>query len=374
MSDTSEKSVVLLVAKSPQSSRSISKLLGDHFTVLHAEDAEVAWEKMLEVSNISVLICELPLAIDQFGLLERIRGANDKHLAARPVLLLVGESDQENDRESAFRLGATDFINMPFTSTELTTRVRLHAQLFVQYADEQTIEMQQVSAVNVLQQLSRQNYLKSRLNQELSFSLRHKSNVSVCKFKVDNLKAIVASFDKSSAVSVVQAVAKIMQQTLRREDILCYLEKAEFCVLFPVTNAIGAIKGINRIRESIARRRIRIAGKRVPVTLSSAIYSCVADKNTSFESVNEILDKRLSEAVRQGGNCIVGAPRASEKRPMTVDKALQMIANDNTDGLADHAHDLLLDILPLLEYADQTLELGVGTLTQSLRDRLNQQS
>lgn len=374
MSDTREKSVVLLVAKSPQSSRSISKILGDHFTVLHAEDAEGAWEKMLEVSNITVLICELAIAIDRFALLERIRSANDKHLAARPVLLLVGESDQENDRESAFRCGATDFINMPFTSTELTVRVRLHAQLFVQHAEEQTIELQQVSAVNVLQQLSQQNYLKSRLQQELSFSLRHKTSVSVCKFKVDNLKAIVASFDKSSAVSIVQAVAIIMQQTLRREDILCYLDKAEFCVLFPVTNAIGAIKGINRIRESIAKQRMRIAGKPVPVTLSGAIYSCIADETTSFESVNEILDKRLAEAVRKGGNCIVGASRASEKRPMTVDKALQMIANNTTDGLADHARGLVLDILPLLEYADQTLKLGVGTLNQSLRDQLNQQS
>lgn len=371
MSDPTEKPVVLLVSRSQQSSRSISKLLYDSFTVLGTEDAEMAWEKILEVSNISVLICELPLAIDQFGLLERIRSANDKHLAARPVLLLVGESDLEKDREAAFRLGATDFINMPFASTELTTRVRLHAQIFVQYADDRTVEIKAISAVNVLQQLSQLNHLKSRLKQELSFSLRHRSNVSVCKAKVDNLKAIVASFDKSSAVSIVQAVAKIMQQMLRREDILCYLDKAEFCILFPVTNAIGAVTGINRIRENISKRNIRIAGKQVPVTLSVAIYSCVADETTSFESVNTILDKRLAEAVHRGGNCIIGTPGASENRTITIDRALQMIATNNTDDLADHARDLVLGILPLLEYADKTLELGIEALHQSLREQLN---
>ncbi len=371
MSDPTEKPVVLLVSRSQQSSRSISKLLYDSFTVLGTEDAEMAWEKILEVSNISVLICELPLAIDQFGLLERIRSANDKHLAARPVLLLVGESDLEKDREAAFRLGATDFINMPFASTELTTRVRLHAQIFVQYADDRTVEIKAISAVNVLQQLSQLNHLKSRLKQELSFSLRHRSNVSVCKAKVDNLKAIVASFDKSSAVSIVQAVAKIMQQMLRREDILCYLDKAEFCILFPVTNAIGAVTGINRIRENISKRNIRIAGKQVPVTLSVAIYSCVADETTSFESVNTILDKRLAEAVHGGGNCIIGTPGASENRTITIDRALQMIATNNTDDLADHARDLVLGILPLLEYADKTLELGIEALHQSLREQLN---
>lgn len=370
MNDTSEKSVVLLVSKSPQSTRSISKLLREYFTVLHAETAEMAWEKMLEVSNISVLICELSMAIGRFGLLERVRNAGDKHLAARPVLLLVGESDREKDRESAFRLGATDFINMPFSSTELTTRVRLHAQLYVQYSEEHTVEMTQVAAVNLLQQLSQLNFFKSRLKQELSFSLRHKSHVSICKLKVDNLKAIVASFDKSAAVFIVQAVARIMQQSLRSEDILCYLEKAEFCILFPVTNAIGAVAGINRIRESIKKKRISIAGKQVPVTFSSALYSCVANESTSYESVNLKLDKWLAEAIKKGGNRMIGIPEVSEKKPMTVDKALQLIANNNTDGLVDHARALVLDILPLLEYADQVLELSLRKLNKNLRDQL----
>lgn len=372
MNDTSKNSVVLLVSKSPQSTRSISKLLSKHFTVLCVESADLAWEKLLEVTNISVLICDLPAAIGQFALLGRVRNAVDKHLAARPVLLLVGESDREKDRESAFRLGATDFINMPFSSTELTTRVRLHAQLFVQHTEEQTVEMQQISAPNLLQQLSQLNFLKSRLKQELSFSLRHKSYVSVCRFKVDNLKAIVASFDKSVAISIVQSVAKIMQQSLRREDTLCYLEKAEFCILFPVTSAIGAITGINRIRDNIAKRHIRIAGKQVSVTLSCALYSCVADEAINFESVNESLDRGLVEAVQKGGNCVVSASGGkAEKQPMTVDRALQLIASNNTEELSDHTQTLVRRILPLLEYADQTLKLGVGELSQHLRDRLN---
>ena len=371
MNDSSEKSVVLLVSKSAQSAKSISKLLGDHFTVVSVENAELAWDKMLEISNISVLICELQVAIDQFGLLERIRNANDKNLAARPVLLLVGERDQEKDRESAFRLGATDFINTPFSSAELTTRVRLHAQLFVQHSEQQTIEMQQVSAANVLQQLSQQNYLKSRLQQELSFSIRHKSHVSICKLKVDNLKAIVASFDKSVAVSIVQAVAKIMQQTLRREDILCYLEKAEFCILFPVTNAIGAVAGLNRIKQRIAEQRIQIAGKQVSVTLSCALYSCVADDSTTLEAVNESLDRRLADSINKGGNSIVGAPATNEKKPITIDAALRMIASQNTDGLAEQLPDLLPGILPLLEYANQTLGLDLDDLNNKLRDQLS---
>ncbi len=67
---------------------------------------------------------------------------------------------------------------------------------------------------------------------------------------------------------------------------------------------------------------------------------------------------------------MVGIPEASEKKPMTVDKALQLIANNNTDGLVDHARALVLDILPLLEYADQVLELSLRKLNKNLRDQL----
>ena len=68
---------------------------------------------------------------------------------------------------------------------------------------------------------------------------------------------------------------------------------------------------------------------------------------------------------------MVGIPEVSGKKPMTVNKALQLIADNNTDDLVDHARALVLDILPLLEYADQVLELGVRKLNKNLRDQLN---
>lgn len=374
MSESAPKPVVLLVSKPTRSADSIRKLLSNHFIGKKAEDAETAWKLMVKVQEITVLICELTLAIDQFNLLERIRNASDKTLAAKPVLLLVGEKDDENDREKAFRLGATDFINMPFSSTELTTRVRLHAQLFVNHAMEQTIEMQQIAAVNVLQQLGRENYFKSRLQHELSFSARHKINVSVCKLKINNLKTIVAGFDKNTAISMVQAVAKIMQNNVRGEDILCYLGNAEFCILYPATNRIDAATIVNRILKNIKKHRILIAGKRVPVTISGAITSSLGKPGTTVENVMENVDKQLEQAVSQGGNCIVSLPRSGEDEHISLARALKMIELGTTDNLSPHIGGLMLDIMPLLEYADQVLDLELTSVNQSLRERLNRKS
>jgi two-component system cell cycle response regulator len=371
MPELNTKPAVLLITGSARSANLIDKLLDTYFTVIKVEDAESAWKQLVKQPLITVIICELSIAIDHFGLLERIRTANNKNLAAKPILLLVGEQDQENSCEKAFSLGATDFINMPFSSTELTTRVRLHAQLFINHSADQTIEMQQIASVNVLQQLSNENYFKSRLQHELSFSLRHKINVSVCKLKINNLKAIVAGFDKNAAISVMHAVARMMRQTLRQEDTLAYLGNAEFCILYPATNGIDASTAVNRILDNIKNHNIRIAGKKVPVTISGAISSSLANENTTVEKLMDMVDMQLVEAVNQGGTTIVISPQSDTKQFISVTRAVKLIERGAIDGLEEHAGELMLNIMPLLEYADQVLGLELKQVNQSLRERLD---
>jgi len=374
MSESDKKPAILLVTKPTRSADSIRKLLSNHFVGSKAEDAETAWKYLVKKQELTLLICELSLAIDQFNLLERIRNASDKSLAAKPVLLLVSEKDDENDLEKAFQLGATDFINMPFSSTELTTRVRLHAQLFINHAMEDTTEIQQMSAVNVLQQLSKEKFFKSRLQHELSFSLRHKTSVSICKLKVNNLEKIIAGFDKNAALSVVKAVAKIMQHTVRGEDIVCYLGNAEFYILYPATNRIDAATTVNRFLNNIGKHSICIAGKQVPVTISGAIASNVINQEITVENIIKMVDEQLKEAISRGGNCIVSSPQANEDEYISVAKALKMIEFNTTAGLSSRVGNLLLDIMPLLEYADKVLDLDLKSVNQSLRERLNRSS
>ncbi len=367
-----QKPAVLLVARSSNSLRLIGKHLQPYFEVLTAEDAESAWDSLLASRRIALLISELELVIDKFGLLERLRSAGDSWLAATPLLLLVGENDADAERELAFQAGATDFINLPFVSTELTARARLHANIYVQQ-QEPSNEMQSVSAVNLLQQLSQQNFFKSRVQQELSFSQRHRSSVSLCKLKLDNVKAIVAGFDKATAVTAVRAVAQIAQRTLRREDTLCYLGKAEFYLLYPATNGIGATTAVNRLFHNVASSKATITGKKVPLSLSAAVYSCIANEGFDIENIYTRLDEGLVQAQANGGNQVVSSGSVLEQRVFSVDRALQLIESGQTDELTEHAAPLLLSLLPLLEFADGVLQLDLESVNQNLRERLKEE-
>ena len=370
MSEQKEKPTILLVASSVHSIKLVSKHLQEHFTLLTAEDAEAAWDLLLKDREIVLVICELEIMINQFGLLERIRSAGDSWLAATPILLLVGETDADAGRELAFQMGATDFINMPFASSELTARARLHANLYLQHSMESPEELEQVSAANLLQQLSQTNFFNSRAHQELSFAQRHRGNFSLCKLKLDNIKSIMQSFDKAKTTTIVKGVARIIQQTLRTEDTVCYLGNAEFYLLYPATNGIGATDGVNRILKRISSSPIRIEDKQVKVTLSAAVYSCLATDNTDLEQIYAQLNASLEQAQSAGGNRVVSSSASGKERHVSIDRALKLIEQGSTDELTSDAAPLLLSILPLLEFADEVLKLGLGSVNSKLREKL----
>ena len=370
MSQELQKPAVLLVARSNNSLKLLGKHLEKYFSVMTADDAESAWDTLLEFGHISLLIGELELVLDPFGLIERLRSASDSRLAATPLLLLVGENDDDAARELAFQQGATDFINLPFASSELTARARLHANLYGQQMQDTTQQMQPVSAVNLLQQLSQQNFFNSRTQQELSFSQRHRSSVSLCKIKLDNVKKIIAGFDKATAITAVNAVAGMIQKTLRREDTLCYLGNAEFCLLYPATNGIGATAAVNRIFKKVSGKKVSIAGKKIPLTLSGAVFSCIANEDLALEKIYAKLDECLAQARADGGNQIVSSTMAAEEKVLSLDRALRLIESGKSGDLAEHAAPLVLGVLPLLEFADEVLQLGLEPFNRTLREQL----
>jgi len=369
MSEAENKPVILLITQSSRSAKMIEKLLRGYFSSLKAEDAESGWN-LLVTMPVAVVACELSLAIDKFGLLERIRNARDRSLATKPVLLLIGEQDQGRTRENALDLGATDFINMPFSSSELITRTRMHAGLFGHHSVDPTIEMEHIPSVNGLKQLTDEKYFKSRLQHELSFSLRHKNVVSICKLRVNGLKQLVADFDKNAAIAMLHTVARIIQETMREEDVLAYIGDADFCLLYPATNGIETSAAANRILKNIEKHDNKIDGKTVPIAINVAISSSVASEDTTVEKLMGILDELLVRAISEGDNKVASALQPDEKEYMTIERALKYIEHGAADRIKDHLGELVLSILPLLEQADLVLDLELESVNQSLKQRL----
>jgi two-component system, chemotaxis family, response regulator WspR len=360
---------VLLVTGSTQTTRAIDKLLASQFNLLHAEDSSKAWEILQEKPSISVLICALKKSIDKTALLERIRHAQNRLLVALPVLLLVGESDSEDLRDQAFSSGASDFINMPFSSIELKTRVRLHAQLYNVYRQNQDDEvLEEGGDIDLLNTLMQQESFLSRLQQEMSFSIRHKSDISVCLLKIDGADELSDKYGKDVLTAIIRAQANKIDKQIRKEDSYAYLSDATFAILLPVTNGMGANIAIHRLIEELDGMHLKHDGKSVATTHSAGLYSFLPQETMTTDDIMQTLEKRLATAEQKGPGQVVSSKSEVEDAKISVEQALNKIHYGHTDDLQKYLPDLLETLKPLLKFAHQHDDIDFQDIIDSLDD------
>ena len=359
--------VVLLVSNSVLTGKSVKRLLADQFLILHEDNILNAWESIQVQPDIAVVLCDLDPKMDHEALLERIRTAQNKTISGLPVLLLVGEAVDEVLRDKAFMAGATDFINTPFSAIELKTRVRLHARLFNLHRGQAGYDVSdQNSAFDQLNNMMHERQFLTRLDQEISFSHRHKVYLSACLLRIDNVDELREQYGKKVFTGIIRTVARIIQKRIRREDIYAYLGDATFALLFPVTNGLGANVATRRIIEKVDAAQIKFQGEKLPVTISGGLYSELAPEEHTSEKMLEVVRNRLDQAVNKGGNQIVSSKSEQEQNAISVEQALNMIAYGRTQGLDKQVPQLLDTLLPLLEFARQHNELEFEGVIGSL--------
>ena len=124
----------------------------------------------------------------------------------------------------------------------------------------------------------------------------------------------------------------------------------------------------------MTKQQFLIEGEEVSVPLAAAIYSSVPTRNTTIEAVTEVLRRRLDDALAQseqdGSNSIVSSAHAGDTVTISVERALQMIERGDASGLSSYAKALMIDLLPLIEYADGELNLGLQASDLRLREKL----
>lgn len=365
-----EKPIVLLATQSRLSAKSMTRLLQAQFTVLEADDAETSWKILTDETTVNLFISDLSLLQDQFGLLERIKNAQSKTIRNLSLLLLIAEKHDDDDREQALNNGATDFITMPFSSSELIARVRMHTQQFIKL--NQAIDASQDDSIDILQQLSPESFLESRLEQELSFSARHKIPVSVCKVEVNNLENIEKEHGHKAAHKITKAFAKVLKKIVRREDVLSYSGHGRFTILYPATNAIGALTALKRIKTNTDKTQVTVGEESKIIAFAGAIYTSLSSETIDVDIIQNELENRLDEALKKSDSEIItsGYKEDTSNNKPSIERALTLIEKDNADDLKKHSKSLMLQVIPLLRFSDQQLNLGMEKVIDSLIQRL----
>lgn len=368
MSDSEELPSVLLVTDSSFTHKSFNRLIGGHYTILHAESSERAWELLQQEASLVLVVCELAKAVNETALLERMRHAEGS-LSVLPMLLLVGQQDDDEFRDSALALGASDFIHMPFSSNELIARVNLHAGKFGRKQQGMAFELaSQGSSVDLLNTQTQEKYFFNRLRKELSFSSRHKSYLSICLVKIDDALSIEEYHGKGILRAILRATAKMIEQKIRREDVFAYLGDEIFAIFYPLTNGLGAHTAIKRLMEKIQSTQLKHGEANLSISLSVGLYSTIPSENQDIEQLMSVIEQRLEKAESLGGGQIVSSKTEQEKNNPSIDQAINMIAFNRSDELIRQIPYLVDSLLPLLEFMQKNNSLEFNRILDAIDD------
>lgn len=128
MSGSEDKFTILVVDDSRTVRASINKVLSSTYTVVQAEDGEDAWDKLLELPKVNMIVSDIMMPkLDGYGLICRIRAAAQPEIKDIPIVVITSSEDAIT-RERAHACGANDFIIKPVSAADMLERANFHTE------------------------------------------------------------------------------------------------------------------------------------------------------------------------------------------------------------------------------------------------------
>jgi two-component system, cell cycle response regulator len=370
---------VLVADDSKVIRKAVSKILGNDFELIEAEDGESAWDQLGKDRRIEVLMTDIEMPrLDGYGLICRVRAADHKNLRELPIIVITGAEDDVT-RERAYACGATDFITKPIDGVQLLARARAHAKLdeAVRKLGEMESTLEQQTSNDPLTQLRSQRYIFERGEQDLAFAKRRGTELSVVRLDVDNFRALYDAHGDDVCNQLIIWVAKIVQSCVRTEDTAARMRGAHFAVLMPGTAPTSAAVVAERIRTSVAAKPFSHAGVTVTVTISVGLVTLGRDNADNFNDLMHTAERNLTLAKADGGNRLsIGyndamhvAEEAVIEQP-DMETAVKLIEKNEGGKLLPYLPELTTRLVPFLELANRNLDLDIAEALQTIKDKL----
>ena len=148
-------------------------------------------------------------------------------------------------------------------------------------------------------------HFEEHLRAEVSFAMRHRTEVALLMLDLDHFKAVNDTYGHPAGDQVLIDVVYAITSCVRLEDILVRYGGEEFVVVVRDVPLAGAYRMADRVRETIAQVTIKVARGVIRPTASfgCATLACCAEPSAAV--LIATVDRRLYEAKRRGRNCVV---------------------------------------------------------------------
>src|SRR5665647_2377476 len=140
---------------------------------------------------------------------------------------------------------------------------------------------------------NRRSFLES-LEGAISFVQRHQTPLSIIMADLDNFKSVNDTFGHNAGDQVLQALATLLMENSRQEDVMARWGGEEFIMMLPGTSAKEATVFGDRLRHRLNELTFLDSGIRLTASFGVSAYQ-PGETSTSFI---EMADQALYEAKR----------------------------------------------------------------------------
>ncbi|UCF91805.1 MAG: diguanylate cyclase [Desulfobacterales bacterium] len=193
-----------------------------------------------------------------------------------------------------------EFLRIVETLKDITERKQFEAAL--QKANR---ELKRVAMIDGLTQVANRRQFDQCLTREWKRGRREKLPLSLILGDIDYFKLYNDTYGHQMGDSCLQAVAKVIEKSLKRPaDLVARYGGEEFAVILPNTPAEGAVHVAETIRSALADLKIAHAQSPVNpcVSLSLEISCAMPSAEMSMGTLVESADQALYEAKKRGRN------------------------------------------------------------------------
>ena len=270
----------------------------------HADCGVDGFDQALAVNPDLILLDVMMPDASGFDICRKLK--TTKQTRNIPVIFLTGASDVDQ-KVLGFDVGAVDYIQKPFDSVELNTRVRA-ALRTKRFQDR----LAQSAMIDGLTGLWNRAHFDQRIHEEVAAALRYDRPMSLIMMDVDKFKNLNDNHGHLFGDEVLQVVGDVLQDSVRTTDWPCRYGGEEFGLILRETDLDGAIILAERIRKEIGSLQLHNKAQLVPVTSSFGVVSstlCMNPCDLSSKWMIGSADRALYAAKEGGRNCVQTAER-----------------------------------------------------------------
>ncbi len=295
-SRVSEPYKILVVDDEPELARYHSLLLREAGMVTEIVNAPLEiFDRLSEFGPDLILMDMYMPECDGMELAKTIRQM--KTYFSIPIVFLSGETSFDKQM-SAMIMGGDEFLTKPIKPEHLISAVAVRA--------ERMRTMRSLMERDSLTGLLNHTNIKIQLDMAVARSERLNTPMAFAMIDIDRFKSVNDTYGHPVGDRVIVSLSRLLQQRLRKTDIIGRYGGEEFAIVLNEANVHDAKQTIDKILRSFSRIRFRHENKEFSVTFSSGVAGFPEFRDP--ETLSDAADKALYEAKRGGRNRIVIAP------------------------------------------------------------------